>query len=124
MRAQVLRVGDAFEYVEDEILPQSAAKPAVKRGLKKEWIEYMKKQHKESLEAFQKELDDNVKIFDPRSPRITKLRRWDYSGVFKREITFPDCGTEKDKQKMAKRVQLLVDAYAKMPRIDTELKLD
>jgi hypothetical protein len=35
MRAQVMRVGDAFEYVEDEILPQSAAKPAVKRGLKK-----------------------------------------------------------------------------------------
>ena len=86
----------------------------------------MEKLHKERLDAMQKELDDKIVVFRGLSSfTVTKLKRWDYGGVFRRAVTAPNCGFEKNSKDMEKRVKLLVDAYDKhVKKIDSKLKLD
>ncbi|KAF2027525.1 hypothetical protein EK21DRAFT_114744 [Setomelanomma holmii] len=82
--------------------------------------------HKERLEALTQALEDKLTVMKGQPKVTTKLKRWDYAGVFRRAVDPPNCGFEKDGQKMPKRVDLLLDAYAKMKQkpLETELKLD
>ncbi|KAF2276886.1 uncharacterized protein EI97DRAFT_458210 [Westerdykella ornata] len=123
MRAQVRRVGEAFDYVEDDIIPTQQS-GYTKRNIKKEWIDWMKETHKNRLESLNEALEYAVKIFEKKSTVITKIKRWDFSGLFRREVKDPNCGFEPDDAVMEKRVKLLLEAYKKLPKVDTELKLD
>ncbi|KAF2824664.1 hypothetical protein CC86DRAFT_353149 [Ophiobolus disseminans] len=125
MRAQVQRVGAAFEYLETEVLPKAQVKGYTKRGLKKEWEDWMTKYHKARLDALQAALEDKMKVFEKSTGITTKMKRWDYLNIFKRVDTKkPNCGFEKDNKKMDERVQLLKDAFKKMKKVNSELKLD
>lgn len=134
MRAQVLRVGEAWEYLEKFVLPgttypKSSSGGSVEqfkaRDLKQEWFDWMKETHKSRMEKLNKELEDKVRIFQKKSPVTPRLKRWDYSGLFGRAVNpYPNCGYENDNTKMDKRVELLLDAYKNLPKLDTELRLD
>jgi hypothetical protein len=134
MRAQVRRVGEAWEYLEKVVLvgttwtPPSPSKPEPfkERGLKKEWFDWIKEHHKLRLDAMLQALANKVSIFEGTPSVITKLRRWDYGGVFRRADGVPNCGFEKDSKRLQKRVDLLKKAYddLKARGIDSELKLD
>jgi hypothetical protein len=69
-------------------------------------------------------LADKVSVFKPKSNTQTRLKRWDYAGIFQRAVKEPNCGFEKDDQKLQKRVDLLLDAYTSLTPVDSELKLD
>ncbi|KAH7075650.1 hypothetical protein BKA63DRAFT_603011 [Paraphoma chrysanthemicola] len=132
MRAQVTRVGDAFAFLEDEVLVNEQWEhPVTKqiekfkpRDLRKEWFDWMKKVHKERLDKLTKALADKISVFESKPGTKSRLKRWDYSGVFRRAVEEPNCGFEKDDQEMKKRVKLLVDAYKSMKPVDSELRLD
>jgi hypothetical protein len=128
MRAQVTRVGEAWEYLEKNVLagttPPGQAVPFKERGLKKEWLDWMQEEHKLLLDALEQALAEKVSVFRGQSSIITKLKRWDYVGVFRRDVTVPNCGFEKDTKIMQKRVDLLLDAYNRLSPVNSELKLD
>jgi hypothetical protein len=111
MRAQVRRVGAAFEYLEKNILVGVTYKGEVfkERGLKDEWLEFMKKKHKEMLDGLQKALDEKLPVFDGNPGVDTNVKRRDFGSIFRRADTPPNCGLEKDPKKMEKRIQLLKD---------------
>ncbi|KAF1851751.1 uncharacterized protein K460DRAFT_271464 [Cucurbitaria berberidis CBS 394.84] len=94
------------------------------RGLKKEWLDWMKEKHKARMDALTKAMDDKLGVFSNNPGVITKLRRWDYSGIFRREVKEPNCGYETDQKIIDQRVALLKDAYKNMKRVESELKLD
>jgi len=150
MRAQVNRVGDAWEYLEKEILVGRSYTPPVvsstianptasliaspsvsqvvepfrERGLKKEWLDWMKEQHKTQLDSLMQTLNDKIKVFEGKSSYITKLKRWDYSGVCRRAVNVPECGFEKDQKIMEERVKLLIKEFYSLKPVNSELKLD
>jgi hypothetical protein len=134
MRAQVLRVAEAWDLLESSLLvgkqsdiahPTDPNREAFQaRGLKKEWLNFMQKEYKEQLDKLQGTLDKKVQIFYNNPSVITKLKRWDYSHIFGRAVKVPDCGTEPDSKKMQQRVDLLKDAYKKMDRVNSDLKFD
>lgn len=131
MRAQVRRVGEAWELIERTILVGKKYKNAdgkevsyTERGLKQEWLDWMKARHKKNLDALTKAMDDKLLVFDGKPGVITKLKRWDYGGNFKRKVDVPNCGFEKDQKTIDERVELLKAAYKAMKRVDSELKLD
>lgn len=149
MRAQVNRVGAAWEYLEKEILVGRSFIPPVttpvatpvavsvstptatlsaeifkERGLKKEWLDWIKERHKTQLDILMQTLNEKINIFEGKSSFITKLKRWDYTGSFKRATKDPNCGFEKDQRRMEERVELLIKAFKNLTPIDSELKLD
>ena len=125
MRAQVIRVGEAFEHLEANVLPN--LDPTFKRrGLKDEWVTYMKALHKDRLGKLNDVLKDKVKIFRGEST-MSQVRRWDFAGTFWTRAKDKDslnCGFEKDDKRMEERVKLLIEAYDKLDPVETELKLD
>ncbi|KAI8935007.1 hypothetical protein NX059_008673 [Plenodomus lindquistii] len=126
MRAQVTRIGEAWEYLEKTILAGTTSannKAFVERGLKKEWIDWMKDRHKVRLEKVMTTLKNKIVIFEGKSSFITKLKRWDYGGVFRRDVEIPNCGTETDPARMQKRIELLLAAYKDLKAVDSDLKL-
>jgi hypothetical protein len=128
LRAQVNRIGDAWELIEKEYLARKTLVSGTKyteRGLKKEWLDWMKTHHKESLKALNDAMGDKIKVFTPgQSGFITKLKRWDYDAIFRREVDRPNCGSEKSSSNLQKRIDLLKDAYKRQKKIEEELKLD
>jgi hypothetical protein len=135
MRAQVNRVADAWEYLETEVLPNMKGfngVPYQYRGLKDEWITFMKSAHKKHLERLNTALDEKISVFQGTSnfktnvKRWTGIEKWDYFGVFPRESgpKTPNCGFEKDDKKIEERVTLLKRAKQSLPKAETELKLD
>jgi hypothetical protein len=113
MRAHVTRIGEAWEYLEKTILvdPTNGNVAYKERGLKEEWLAWMKTTHKDQIDALKKALDDKIDVFSSKLGFKTHVPRWDHAGIFRREVAVPQCGYEKDKQKMEKRVQLLKDFY-------------
>jgi len=134
MRAQVLRVGEAWDLLESTLLvgKQSTILDPTKqgletfqpRGLKKEWLNWVQQDYKEQLDKLQTVLNEKVQIFHNKPSVGTKLKRWDYSRVFGREVKVPECGSESDSKKMQERVDLLKDAYKNMAPINSDLKYD
>ncbi|KAH7346961.1 hypothetical protein BKA66DRAFT_433113 [Pyrenochaeta sp. MPI-SDFR-AT-0127] len=94
------------------------------RGLKKEWLDWMKETHKIRLDALTETMNEKLEVFKNNPSVITKLKRWDYSGIFGRAVETANCGFEKDSKKLDKRVDLLIDAYKNMRQVESELKLD
>ncbi|KAJ4304608.1 hypothetical protein N0V90_000134 [Kalmusia sp. IMI 367209] len=94
MRAQVERVGAAFEYLETEVLPKlppwkdknQAVHTYKAVGLKDAWIEWIKDVHKKRLERLNKFLEDKVSIFKGESSAVMKVKRWDFAGVFGKRL--------------------------------------
>jgi hypothetical protein len=130
MRAQVKRVGEAWEYLERTILagtkwkrPKSNDIVYKERGLKQEWLDFMKTWHKEKLDALDKALTEKLDVFSGKYSVIPRIKRWDYRGIFGRDVKVPNCGSETDPNRMAKRVQLLKDAKAALKAVDSTLDL-
>lgn len=132
MRAQVIRVGEAFEYLETEVLPKKTKgfQQMSAGSLKDQWIKYMKELHKKRLEGLNNILEEKIEIFKSKKTR-SLVRRWDYAGAFwkrarkpKKKDDGPNCGFEKDDNNMKKRVELMLDAYKNLGKVDTVLKLD
>ncbi|KAH8711916.1 hypothetical protein GQ44DRAFT_776460 [Phaeosphaeriaceae sp. PMI808] len=135
MRAQVRRVGEAWELVEKNFLtgrtftetdPDTGAQKTMTyqyRNLKKEWLDWMKEEHKIQLEGLTRMLKNKLEVFQGDPGVITKLKRWDYGGIFRREVDEPNCGTGKDHE-MKKRVDLLIKEYKKMTPVESVLTLD
>lgn len=134
MRAQVRRVGEAWEHLEKVVLAgkvwtprlSRTPEPFKERGLKKEWIDWMKELHKNMLDNMMRVLEDKVSVFKGQPSVNTNLKRWDYAGIFRRAVEVPNCGFEKNKNTMEKRVTLLLGEFQKLKArgIDSELKLD
>jgi hypothetical protein len=129
MRAQVIRVGEAWKYLEEEVLANAKGvngepfKERAPGGMRKEWRDWMQDLHKKRLDALNQALDDKKNIFDPST--ITKLKRWDYGGVFSRAgVVTPNCGLETDQKRLKERVGLLVDFKNALTPVNSELKLD
>jgi hypothetical protein len=125
-------VGDAWERLESEVLintswedQQNNAHPFKARGIKDEWLKFVKDRHKDQLDKLEQEIKEKALIFDYKSKIITKLKRWDYAGIFRRASAEPKCGEEKDQKRMDKRVQLAYEFYTDLVKtpFDTELKL-
>lgn len=128
LRAQINRIGDAWELIEKEYLAPMTlltGETYTERGLKKEWLDWMKTHHKESLKALNDVLEDKIKVFTPgQSGFITKVKRLDYGSIFRRKVKAPNCGSEKSSSDLQKRIDLLKDAYKNQKRIEEDLKLD
>jgi hypothetical protein len=127
LRAQVNRVGEAWELIEREYLASKIDKNGAKykeRGLKKEWLDWMKVRHKSALKRLNDAVDDKIKLFDGQSNFITKVKRLDHGSIFRRKKETVDCGSEKDLSKLQKRIDLLKDAYQNQNKVEEELKLD
>lgn len=132
MRAQVNRVGAAWDLLETVVLPGTKdikGNVFVKRNIKKEWEDWMTQWHKDRLDNLQQAIQEKVQVFwDNPSVQITK--RWDYGGLFGRKppagpkVFKPKCGSEKDNNKMKYRVDLLKGFQKGLPAIQSELKLD
>jgi hypothetical protein len=124
MRAQINRVGAAFEFLEIDVLPKTGVQGFQKRDLKGEWEKYLIEHHKKVLGNLWDTLDGKIKVFEEKTG-LTILKRWDYAGVFKRAGSKVDCGFEKSDSKMKARVKLLTDAFPKLmpPKSFSELKL-
>jgi hypothetical protein len=123
----VNRVGEAWEFLEEKVLPNTKFSPGVpafqERGLKKEWLEWMKERHKAQLEGLTKALKDKVVVFETKF--TTKVKRWDYDRIFSRANDDPpNCGIEKDGKRIEQRVKVMLKAYKDMKQVDSELKLD
>jgi hypothetical protein len=69
-------------------------------------------------------MEEKIKVFEAQSNWSTKLKRWDYSGVFRRATKEPDCGSEPSNTEMQKRVDMLIKAYGDMDPVEIKLKLD
>ncbi|KAH7090484.1 hypothetical protein FB567DRAFT_546679 [Paraphoma chrysanthemicola] len=132
MRAQVTRVGNAFAFLEENVLvneqwvhPVTGSTESFKpRDLRKDWFDFMKTTHKDRLDKLTQALAGKISILESKSNTQTKLKRWDYAGIFRRAPKTPNCGFEKDDKNMKKRIELLVDAYKNLKPVESELKLD
>jgi hypothetical protein len=137
MRAQVTRIGAAWENIEQMLLDADAKYTAngqtesfKKRDLRQQWIDWMTKYHKERLDDLNKILKEKVKVFDGGSTSIARLKRWDYSGIFSRSggsdggPKKPKCGSETNSKRMEERQKLLVKVFGEQKDVDSELKLD
>lgn len=131
MRAQASRIGDAWETLEKKLLtgvtyktPGGTVEVYKERGLKKEWLDWMKKRHKESLDRLKEALEDKIQVFKRKPAYVTKLKRWDHAGIFSRAVKQPNCGFEKSDKILQERVDLLIKAYENMKPVDSELDLD
>ncbi|KAL1600455.1 hypothetical protein SLS60_006841 [Paraconiothyrium brasiliense] len=134
MRAQVRRVGRAFEHLEKTVFPalnNPWIDPVTKEphpykpvNLRATWFKWIKKLHKARLGTLNAVMEEKVKIFEANAAATTRFRRWDFFGVFKREPKEPNCGFEPDDKKILERVELMLEAYAKLEKVDTELTLD
>lgn len=138
MRAQVQRVADAWGLLETTLLTgrtSSIVNPSTQQAgifasqdIKKRWLDWMKKEHKDRLDKLQKALDDKVDVFRGKPGFTTRLKRWDYNMLLQRanngKSSVAKCGSVSDPNIMKERVQLLLTEYANMKRIDSELKLD
>jgi hypothetical protein len=129
MRAQVKRIGEAWEYLKKNIVvgtkwKDSGNKEVIfkKRGIKKEWLAWMKLWHKERLDALNAALEEKLEVSDKGTSFTVRFKRWDYGGIFGRAVKVPNCGVKKDTNTMAKRVELLLDAKKnKFKAVDSEL---
>ncbi|EAT79447.2 hypothetical protein SNOG_13120 [Parastagonospora nodorum SN15] len=99
-----------------------------KRDLKTEWLDFMTARHKKYMKKMNDMMDEKIKVFtDPPGSIVfpTKVKRWDYLGVFRRAKDGPpNCGFEPDPQKMQDRVAMMIDAYKNMPKAVEDLKLN
>ncbi|KAF2449700.1 hypothetical protein P171DRAFT_340712, partial [Karstenula rhodostoma CBS 690.94] len=93
-------------------------------GLKDAWFEWMKKVHKDRLEKLNKILEEKVNIFKDDATATSRFKRWDFFGIFRRKVEKPQCGSETDDKKVLQRVELMLDAYDRLGKVDTELSLD
>jgi hypothetical protein len=113
MLAQIRRVGDAWELLEQKLLnwhgpdqpkvwktsivrksgeqplPEDEQETVYKyQNFRKQWFDWMDDHHTKMLTKLQKALDDNLKIFEGgagiRVSDKVKVKRWDYMGVFSR----------------------------------------
>lgn len=119
MRAQVNRIGEAWEYLEKNVLAGTVSNSGAvykERGLKTEWLGWMEAGHKARLDGLVQALDKKLSIFEGKPGVVTRVKRWDFAGIFGREVKTPNCGFEKDATKMAKRVELLVNFKKKSKR--------
>jgi hypothetical protein len=127
MRAQVTRIGEAWEYLEKKILINAQYNNVLfkERGLKKEWLEWMKRKHKIELDRLSNVLDEKLKVFEDNPGVNTNPKRWDYDSIFGRAEPkkMRWCGFEKSSTKMQERVELLKDAKKKLKDAESELKL-
>jgi hypothetical protein len=130
MRAQVERIGNAWEYLETKILPGTTwidgdgkPHPFQAKGLKQQWLEFMKKKHSTHLKRIKDALKAKVSIFEGNPSVTTKVKRWDFLGLFSKRVATvpPNCGTETDSDRMKTRVELLLTAYDEMPDLEIEL---
>jgi hypothetical protein len=104
MRAQVNRIGEAWEMLGTMVLvgtsytpPSGPVEPFVHRGLKKEWEDFIIERYGERLKELQIRIDEKVGIFSGKPSYITRLNRWDFGGLFERADDFEqNCGSEKD----------------------------
>jgi len=115
MKAQVNRVGVAFEFIETELAKVAGFKKRAGQGLKKEWEKFMVDHHKKVLGDLRDTLDGRLKVFEGKTG-LSILRRWDYAGVFRRAkgVAKVDCGFEQDDKKMDARVKNLIKVYNKV----------
>lgn len=126
-KAQALRIADAFEYVETEVLKDTEwqGKKHEPRGLRGQWIAWIQAKHKVEITRLKNTLKDKAKVFNGKSETKTGIsKRWSFNPL-KRAVPKLRCGTEEDEDRMKKRVQLLLDAYEKLDldSLDAELKL-
>ncbi|KAH5789298.1 hypothetical protein HBI88_049860 [Parastagonospora nodorum] len=132
LRAQVNRIGEAWDHIERNILAgtkhASTQELYKKRDLKTEWLDFMTARHKKYMKKMNDMMDEKIKVFtDPPGSIVfpTKVKRWDYLGVFRRAKDGPpNCGFEPDPQKMQDRVAMMIDAYKNMPKAVEDLKLN
>jgi hypothetical protein len=150
MLAQIRRVGDAWEDLEQKLLdwkgkgpkvwktsqtrpsghqlpPDKQSTTYVYQNFRKQWFDWMDTHHTNMLTKLQKALDDNLKIFEGNagikvSDKV-KVKRWDYMGVFSRANPGEEfnCGSEPNDAAMAKRVTNLVKAKNQMTKVVTKL---
>ncbi|KAJ4360685.1 uncharacterized protein N0V89_001252 [Didymosphaeria variabile] len=134
MRAQVRRVGRAFEHLEKTVLPAlnepyidpvtQVSHPYKRVNLRATWFKWIKKVHKARLGKLNAVMEEKVKVFEADTAATTRFKRWDFFGVFRRAVKEPNCGFEPDDQKILERVELMLDAYGKLEKVDTELTLE
>lgn len=79
--------------------------------------------HTGRLDGLQKAIDAKVNIFSGRPGIVTRLKRWDYGGIFGRDDFKPKCGSEKVQTRMDERVELLKKFHQGLKPIKSDLKM-
>jgi hypothetical protein len=132
-RAQIIRVGEAFELMNQELQGAGVTSATTQGGLyipidlKGQWLDYMDNLHKKKLGNLYKTMRSKIPVFkdDPEVKKILRLRRWDYAGIFSRESPVKLCGKEPDTDKMKDRVKNMLDVWKnkmKAPKLDLKLR--